>query len=240
MQSPLCALSAAVTSSASAGFVAGVGCRPLTVTWTASYRPGSTRTATSPSSHADTRSVTRRRTSSRDRSVLLRVESGAQAVQRGGEALVPEAEVLPPLGDVLRGLLDRHAFLTDQPAAQHQAGPRGAAVAVDQHPPALVTEGGQVVEDVGQHVVQTAVVVVVRDISHAVHLVAERLAEPAQRDDGEVRIAVPGAVEVARPDARQDLGRSDLRDDSRVIGRVLLTVERGRQLLEVGEPPQRV
>ena len=46
---------------------------------------------------------------------------------------------------------------------------------------------------------------------------AERLADPAQRDDREVRRAVPRPVQVRRPDTRQHLGRADPGDHPRVV-----------------------
>jgi hypothetical protein len=55
--------------------------------------------------------------------------------------------------------------------------------------PPFGAQCGQVVEDVSEGGVQGAVVVVVGDVGHAVHVVAERLTESAQVDDGEVGLA---------------------------------------------------
>jgi hypothetical protein len=66
--------------------------------------------------------------------LLLRL---GQALQRGGEAVVPQPQVRPALGDVRGGLLHRQAFLTHQPAAQHEAGARGTAGAVHEEALAL-------------------------------------------------------------------------------------------------------
>ena len=73
-------------------------------------------------------------------------------------------------------------------------------MAVHEQPMTLCSESGHGVEDVGQHGVD---VVVVGDVGHPVHRVRERVAEPAQREDREVLLAVPRPIEVARPDARQ-------------------------------------
>ena len=113
-------------------------------------------------------------------------------------------------------------------------------MAVDEQPVAFGLQGGHVVQDVGEHDVEVAVVVVVGDVGHPVHRVRERLAQPAQRDDGEVLVAVPGAVEVPGPDARQHLRRTDPRDDAGVVALLHAAVEGGGELLQVGEPPDLV
>src|SRR4051794_20793744 len=84
----------------------------------------------------------------RGTSLLLVVESSAQTVQRGGEAVVPQTQMRPSVADVLRGLLDGHALLANQPAAQHQTSARRTTVAVHEDLAALGAQRGQVVEDV--------------------------------------------------------------------------------------------